>query len=349
MKKIQYNKIYEFHKRVLSKAGLDEHTCESVSFGLCETSLRGVDSHGIRLLPHYTRSALMGRKNPTPDYKFQQVFPAFGHLDADNTFGHAAGMKAIDLAMPLAHDYGISAIAVSNSSHPGAMASYALRAARKGYIAFAFTHADALVASHCGERAYFGTNPICIAAPRNESEPFCLDMAPTMISWNKLLVAKEKGEMLQDKYAADEYGKPTEDPELAKALLPIGGYKGYGIAAMGEVLCGVLTGMGFGRSIPPMFTSPMEKPRHLGQFYMVMRADVCQSQTDFESRLQQMTDEVRSEPDMPDQQVQLANDPQIKEAKCRKNEGIPIDDSLWAEFQKLSSDLNVAMIQDPRK
>ena len=130
---------------------------------LCETSLRGVDSHGIRLLPHYTRSICWVKTNS--DYKFKQVFPAFGHLDADNTFGHAAGMKAIDLAMPLAHDYGISAIAVSNSSHPGAMASYALRAARKGYIAFAFTHADALVASHDGERAYFGTNPICIAAP----------------------------------------------------------------------------------------------------------------------------------------------------------------------------------------
>ena len=182
MKKIQFNEIYDFHKAVLSKAGLDEHTCESVSFGLCETSLRGVDSHGIRLLPHYTRSALLGRKNPTPDYKFKQVFPAFGHLDADNTFGHAAGMKAIDLAMPLAKEYGISSIAVSNSSHPGAMASFALKAARKGYIAFAFTHADALVSSYGGKRAYFGTNPICIAAPRKEAEPFCLDMAPTMIS-----------------------------------------------------------------------------------------------------------------------------------------------------------------------
>ena len=118
---------------MLGKVGLDEHTCESVSFGLCETSLRGVDSHGIRLLPHYTRSALLGRKNPTPEYKFKQVFPAFGHLDADNTFGHAAGMKAIDLAMPLAQEYGISPVAVSNSSHPGAMASFALRAAKGIY------------------------------------------------------------------------------------------------------------------------------------------------------------------------------------------------------------------------
>ena len=315
MKKIHFNEIYEFHKTVLSKAGLDEHTCESVSFGLCETSLRGVDSHGIRLLPHYTRSALLGRKNPTPEYKFKQVFPAFGHLDADNTFGHAAGMKAIDLAMPLAKEFGISAIAVSNSSHPGAMASFALRAARKGYIAFAFSHADALVSSYGGKRAYFGTNPICIAAPRNESEPFCLDMAPTMISWNKLLGARKKGESLPKEYAADENVNPTNDPELAKALLPIGGYKGFGISAMGEILCGVLTGMAFGRSIPTMFTFPMDRPKHLGQFNMVMRVDACQSQSDFELRLQQMTNEVRGEPSKQGERVQLANDPQIEETQ----------------------------------
>ena len=81
-------------------------------------------------------------------------------MDADNTLGHAAGMKAIDLAMPIALEYGICAIAVSNSSHPGAMASFALRAARKGYIAFAFTHADALVSSYGGKRAYFGRSSV---------------------------------------------------------------------------------------------------------------------------------------------------------------------------------------------
>ena len=112
---------------------------------------------------------------------------------------------------------------------------------------------------------------------------------------------------------------------------------------MGEVLCGVLTGMAFGRSIPPMFTSPMDQPRHLGQFYMVLRADICQSQSDFESRLQQMTDEVRSEPSKPGERVQLANDPQIEEEQRRQKKGIPIDDSLLDEFHKLSSELNVEM------
>ena len=242
MKKISFDRVYEFHKTILTKVGLDEETCEAVAFGLSETSLRGVDSHGIRLLPHYARSALTGRKNPRPNYRFHQAFPAFGHLDADNTFGHAAGMKAVDLAMQLAQEYGLGAIAVSNSSHPGAMASFALRAARRGFVAFAFTHADALLCSHGGQRAYFGTNPICVAAPRKEPEPFCLDMAPTMISWNKLLGYRERAEILPEKYAADENGNPTDEPLLARSLLPAGGYKGYGLAAMGELLCGVLTG-----------------------------------------------------------------------------------------------------------
>ena len=77
---------------------------------------------------------------------------------------------------------------------------------------------------------------------------------------------------------------------------------------------------------------------------MVMRVDACQSQSDFESRLQQMTDEVRSEPSKPGERVQLANDPQIEEEQRRHKQGIPVDDSLLNEFHKLSSELNVEMV-----
>ncbi|SVC71360.1 uncharacterized protein METZ01_LOCUS324214, partial [marine metagenome] len=179
--------MVHFHREILTKIGLDQETMEAVTLGLCETSLRGVDSHGIRLLPHYVRSALSGRKNPKPNYTFTRKFPTIGLLDADNTFGHAAGMKAIDYCIEVAEEFGIGVVGVCNSSHPGAMASFALKAARQGYIAFAFTHADALTLSHNGKRPYFGTNPVCVAVPREEEEPYCLDMATSMISWNKLL------------------------------------------------------------------------------------------------------------------------------------------------------------------
>ena len=210
---------------------------------------------------------------PKPNFLFKKTFPSLGVLDADNAFGHAAGIKAINYGMKIADKNGISSIIVKNSSHPGALASIALKAANEGYLCFAFTHADALMLSHNGSRPYFGTNPICFTAPRVEDEPFCLDMATTMISWNKLISTRDKNELLDSGLAADSKGEIVTNPSLAKSLLPAGSYKGFGLASMVDILCGVLSGMAFGRDIPAMFTTPIDEPRHLGQFYIIMRSD----------------------------------------------------------------------------
>src|SRR5690606_17915276 len=258
-----------------------------------------------------------------------------------NAFGHAAGMKAVDHAIAMAQEQGIGAVAVTRSSHPGAMASFALHAARQGYIGFAFTHADALLRSHGGRRPYFGTNPVCMAAPRREAEPFCLDMASSAISWNQLMRHRSAGEMLPPGVAADADGAETRDPDSARSLLPAGGYKGYGLAAMVEILCGVMSGMAFGRDIPAMFTAPMDTPRALGQFYMVLRCDSCVDGDVFRARLQAMTDAVRSVPGTADGQVMLAGDPQIREAERRRREGIPLDPATFAALSALARDCGV--------
>lgn len=343
MKKINYEKLVEFHKQVLLHANLDAYSIDAVSTGLCETSLRGVDSHGVRLLPHYVDSALSGRKNPKPDFKFNLTFPSIGHLDADNAFGHAAGMKAIEYGMEMAETQGIGAVAVSNSSHPGAMASMALKAAREGYAAFAFTHADALVLSHGGTRPYFGTNPICFAVPRKEKDPYCLDMASSIIPWNRVLIHKNADKPLAEGVAANSAGQPTTDPHQAASLQPMGTYKGYGIASMVEILCGIYTGMAFGRAIPAMYKAPMDQPRHLGQFYMVMRVDGVIDAEEFITSMQQMTDEVRAEPAKDGVNVLLPGDPEIVEAEKRMREGVPLDDATVAGFIELSERFGVPL------
>ena len=344
MSKIFYEDLQKFHRSILKKVGLDEESVEAVTTGLCETSLRGVDSHGVRLLPHYIRSALAGRKNPRPKYKFMKIFPVIGVLDADNAFGHAAGMKALDHCMEIAKENGIGAVAVRNSSHAGAMASMALKAARKGYIAFAFSHADSLLLSHNGKRPYFGSNPVCVAVPREEKEPYCLDMATSMISWNKLLLYKSNGMELPENLAADNEGNMTNNPEVATCLLPAGSYKGYGLASLVEVLCGVFTGMAFGLAIPAMYNAPMNEPRRLGQFYMVIRSDGCLEQEEFLQRMQQLTDEVRCEPAQEGEKVMLPGDPEIKVSRIRIKEGVPLDTATESEFKKLSKEFQVPLI-----
>ncbi|MEQ8193809.1 MAG: Ldh family oxidoreductase [Rhodospirillales bacterium] len=347
MTSISYAELQAFTRAVLDKAGLDAFSADSVTTGLCETSLRGVDSHGIRLLPHYVDSALSGRKNPKPNFMFKRTFPAMGLLDADNGFGHAAGMKAIDHGIEMAKETGIGAVGVANSSHPGAMASFALKAARQGYMAFAFTHADSLLLSYGGTRAYFGTNPICFAAPREEEEPFCLDMAPSAIPWNRLLMHRADDKPLPAGVAADAHGNETTNAGSAASLMPVGGtaagYKGVGIASMVEVLCGVFTGMAFGHAIPAMFTTSMAEQRHLGQFYMVMRTDGGIDAGTFRAHLQQMSEEVRAEPARPGEQVLLAGDKEIREAARRRQGGIPLDKPTAAALKKLAERFDISL------
>ena len=135
---VKYQDLIKKTNLLLRKNGADIFSADSVSIGLAETSLRGVDSHGIRLLPHYLNALKNGRVNGNPNFKIVNKFPAFVSLDADNAFGHAAGFKSIDIGIELAKEYGISAISVLNSSHPGAMASFSLKAARAGFLLIFF-------------------------------------------------------------------------------------------------------------------------------------------------------------------------------------------------------------------
>lgn len=341
---ISYSDIKSFTEKILSKVGLDLFSMKAVSNGLCESSLRGVDSHGICLLPHYVNSAISGRKNPSPKFSFSKKFPTIGILDADNAFGHAAGMQAIKHSIQISDEYGIGSVAVKNSSHPGALASMVLNAARKGYIGFGFTHADSLMLTQNGTRPYLGTNPICFAVPRKEEEPFCVDMATSMISWNKLLNHKIANVDLDRNVAADKNGDMTLNPNEAYSLFPAGSYKGFALATMVEILCSVFTGMAFGRNIPSMYKTPMDKQRHLGQFYITIRADGCIEYEDFIISMQQLTDEIRSEPPYDNEKIMMANDPEIISSKERLINGIPIADELFISLMKLSKKYNIALI-----
>ena len=157
------------------------------------------------------------------------------------------------------------------------------------------------------------------------------------------MVYKSEGIELPENFAADSMGNMTCDPDKTTCLIPAGSYKGYGLASMVEVLCGVFTGMNFGRDIPGMYTAPMNEPRRLGQFYMVIRADGCIEQEQFMKRMQELTDQVRKEPAVDGTKVMLSGDPEIEESKRRLKEGIPIDITTLLEFERLAEKFNVPL------
>ena len=338
---IDYKILLNFTYKVFKKIKLDEFSAKAVSLGICEASLRGVDSHGIKLFPHYVKSGILGRKNPKPKFKFHKKFNSAYMLDANDGFGLAAGAKAIQKGINIANKKGICMIGVKNSSHPGALASILLPAAKKGFVALGFTHADSLQLTFGGKEAFFGTNPICFVAPRYNQEPFCLDMATTQISWNKLLNYKRLKDKLPNNSAADKNGRATNNPNLAESLISIGAYKGYGLAAMIEIMCSVFLGMNFGKNIPPMYKSSMHKPRKLGQFYLIFRSDIFINKNNFLKNLNKMCNQVKKQKKSKNQKIFMPNDKEILIAKQRLKSGIPIDRILFKEINDISKKFKI--------
>ena len=345
---IQAETLKKFTKEILLKAEVRNDVAEYVAEGLVQTSLRGVDSHGVRLLPHYLEGVRKGRINPKPNYKFKKTSHSTGTLDADHTFGHASGMEAAKKAIELAGQAGTGHVAIYNSSHFGAAAYYALEIASHDMIGMSFTNTDALIKTYAGKRPFLGNNPICFAAPCEGEEPFCLDMATSIVTFNKIRQLAEEGAEAPPGVGADSEGTETTNPKDITMLSPVSGYKGYGLSMMVEILCSMFTGMPYGPNISKMFKAPMNEKRYLGHFVSAMRVDCFQSKENFKKRFSGMMRELRNEPPMDkDVPVQVAGDPEKKYKKERMKTGIPVKKETLKTFFDIGKEYKVTMPEQP--
>lgn len=332
-----------FVRRVLEDGGARDDVARAVAEGLVHASLRGVDSHGVRLLPHYVRELEGGRINPDPDFHFEKGSATSGVLDGDHTYGHAAGRRAVAHAVELARESGIGAVAVKNSSHFGAASFFGLEIAENDLIGLSLTNTDSLIVSHGSRRPFLGNNPICVTAPVEGEGPFCLDMATSKITFNRVLELRNEGQEAPPGSGVDGQGRATRDPDQIEALLPIGAYKGFGLALVVEILCGVLTGMPWGRHIPKMYEASLDQERYLGHFFLALDPEGFLPVQQFETRLADLLEELRSEPPVdPEQPVRVAGDPEKETAALRREEGIPVSATAHSELRALAEETGIA-------
>jgi len=304
--------------------------------GLIQTSLRGVDSHGVRLFPHYIKEVISARINKNPNFTFTKKAASAMILDADNTFGISASVLAMKKAIEIAKDTGVGAVSVINSSHFGAAGIYSLMAAKNDMIGMCCTHTESLVVPYGGKKPFLGTNAITFAFPCEEEEPFCLDMATSTVSLNKIRKYKEEEKEFEDGWVVNKEGESCIDPKEEVYLSHFGGYKGYGLSMIIEILCSILTGMNFGPQIVPMF-SDFEKKRHLGHFFLVIDISKFQDINIFKKRLKNLIDSIRKEPVKDGfNKIMVANDPEKEKFKFRSKEGIPISEIDLKNFKEIA-------------
>ena len=228
-----------------------------VADALVEADLLGVASHGvsnyIQLL--YAPGLREGSIAARPEIRTVAETAVTALVDGGGGMGHVVGRRAMDLAIEKARVSGVGLVTVRNSRHYGMAGYYALQALKEEMIGISMTNSDKLVLPTFGRDARVGTNPISVAVPSGSQAPFLLDMATSTVPLGKVMLAQRAGRALPAGWACDADGRVTSDAAVAfeaKRLLPLGGsyegggHKGYGLGALVDILCGVLSGSGGG-------------------------------------------------------------------------------------------------------
>jgi LDH2 family malate/lactate/ureidoglycolate dehydrogenase len=344
---------------VLRAWGMSEAHAETTADMMLETDLRGVDSHGISMLPTYDREFRAGRLNMRPSFKTVREGPAMALIDADASLGHPVSVHAMNLAVDKCRQSAVAVVSVFNSHHFGAAGCYSRIAAERGVIGMvtASTRGVTMVPTF-GAEPVMGTNPLAFAAPARRNPPFELDMATTTVAAGKVKVHKLNHRPLPPGWVVDGSGQTVTDPEEAfryvferpeGGITPlggareVGGHKGYGLAVMVHILGGALSGASF--SPIRNRTQKPSDPHNIGHFFLAIDPRAFRPAGAFEDDLDQVIDVLhntrRADPRQP---VLVAGDPEMATRAERLRDGVPIPDDLMAQLREVARQAGVPFI-----
>jgi LDH2 family malate/lactate/ureidoglycolate dehydrogenase len=329
---------------------------------MTEADLRGVDSHGISMLPSYERQIAEGRMRPRAEAQIVRESPATALIDAAAGFGHPVSARAMNLAVDKCLTTGVAVVSVVNSSHFGAAGAYSSIASERGCIGMvtSATRGVLMVPTFAAE-AVMGTNPVAFAAPGGRNPSFELDMATTTVAMNRVKVHELTGTPLPEGWVVDGAGRPVTDPEKAMRLLEeesgggltplgidreLGGHKGYGLAVMVHILGGVLSGASF--SPVRNRTQKPGDPNDLGHFFLAIDPRAFRQEGEFERDLDEVIDTLHgAAPSAPGRPVQVAGDPERATREERVRDGVPLPDDLVALVRAIAGRTGADVVLEP--
>lgn len=266
-----------------------------VAARMLEADLRGMSGHGIFRLPAYCQRITHGGYNLRPNIRTVRETPVSALVDGDNGFGQLVMTHAAEIAAEKAAEQGLAWVGVRGPNHAGAAGVYASMGLGRDLIGLYLAVGNANHAPPWGGvELLTSTNPIAVAIPTGEQPAVILDMATTVASYGRIKVAAERGETLPEGWMVDRRGAPLTDPTHASEgfLLPIGGYKGYGLGLVIGCLAGVLNGAALGSGVVD-FSRDHTTPTNTGQMLLMVRPDLFRPLDEFKADMDARVRELR--------------------------------------------------------
>ncbi len=333
-----------FIARAFAAVGMGESDCEVVAALMTQIDLRGGDGHGIFRLAQYIKRIKAGGINVTPEITLAKDMPGMAIVDGDNAVGHLVMRRAADVAMEKAAKCGVAWVGTRNSNHAGAAAIYAMMPLEREMIGIYVAVGSA---NHLppwgGTEMLLSTNPLAAAIPGFGEPPIVLDMATTVAAYGKVKMAAQRGEQMPIGWMIDREGKPLTDPNRADEgfLLPIGGYKGYGLSLLFGLLAGTLNGAAFGKDVID-FNADDTTPTNTGQYLVAIDIKAFAQVEGFKRQVDAIIRSMRSSPTLPGfDQIFLPGEQSHAKFLRRGEEGIPIPDVLLRKLDTLADELDI--------
>jgi len=317
-------KLRELGFAMVKASGLSDKDVETIVDVLVTGSLWGIDSHGVRNLPAFSK------KKKKADMRIIRETPATAILDADHAYGPVSASMAMEIAMEKAGTQGIASCSVINGEWITNLFYYANMAVEKDMIGIAVAREGPICAPYGGTKPVTGTNPLSIGIPAGKRYPIVLDFATTMVAQGHVKTLLLEGKPLPEGWLIDREGNPVKDHDIpldsltqfwktGGALLPFGTYKGYGINVVIDILGGALNLTGTGA-------------RAKGQGFLMtaLNVEAFSPPDEFKAEVDRLIDEIKSSPVRPGfKEVLLPGEREHKTVDKRKKEGIPVDETSW--------------------
>lgn len=346
-RRVDHQALHAFVSAIFAKLGVSAPDAATAADVLVHADLLGIDSHGVARLaghPGYVPGLRDGYINPVARPRIVQETAGTALLDGDAGLGGVVSTRGMEIAIAKAREVGIGAVTVANSHHFGIASHYALLALNHGMIGVSMTNAAPQVVATYGKRSLLGTNPISVAVPSDRERPFVLDMATSVGAAGKVEIARRTGKQMPDGWLVDAEGYPTRDPDVlwnGGSLLPLGStpeqasFKGYGLANVVDVLCGVLSGAGYSSVLDQVTWDT-------GHFFLALRIDAFRPLAAFLPMMDAMIQTLRTaEPAPGAERVYVHGERELDAEVDRRANGIPLHPSVEESLQGLATEFDV--------
>lgn len=337
--------LEDYATKILTKAvDMPEADARITASNLVFGNLRGVDTHGIARLGVYLAHLEKGKAVAKPNLSIIKDNGASVLADADHALGQVAANYGMKIAIERAKKYGLSWVGVRNGGHIGALAYWSMMALEHNMIGICTTSTTPVMAAWGSKETTAGNTPISIAAPSGSNMPLVLDMALSVAARGNLFIASRQKTKVPDGWAIDKDGVPTNDPDAALlgSVLPIGTYKGSGLAMMIEVLTGVLMGSNFGTDKGQLVPPNLEKPLGLTHLFIALPIENFIPIDMFKTRMDELIRQVKESALSKDiEEVLVPNDKEYRNEQTRRVKGIPLNQVTADELRSFSGKYNI--------